>query len=146
MRSHSVFFAFGFLVLLAACSPAPQPQVSAPQLDPSIVATMVTVTEADDGGRVALSVSDTLAVVLLSNSSTGYSWEVVSNLQDILVSAENVQLDSTSARLGAVGEELFLFNAIGPGEAELRLAYRRPFEQAQPAKVFEVHVSVKRQE
>lgn len=78
------------------------------------------------------------AIVLESNPTTGYSWQLAEPLdEDVveLVSSEFAKTSSESGTsegegemVGVPGEEVWTFEAIAEGEAEIVLEYLRPWE------------------
>ena len=138
-----ILYAASVLLLLGACSPAAQPRIVERPSQTVHVPKRVTVTERDDGRVVRLRVGDTLAVVLASNPSTGYAWAVGCLARGVLQRAGEVQARPKTGLLGTGGERLFLFDAARRGRTRVCLAYRRPFEQEEPATTFRLTVVVK---
>ena len=101
-----ILYAASLLLLLSACSPAAQPRIVERPSQAVDVPKWVTMTERDDGRIVRLRVSDTLAVVLASNPSTGYSWEVGCLARGVLQRAGEVQARPNTGLVGAGGERL----------------------------------------
>jgi inhibitor of cysteine peptidase len=97
------------------------------------------------GSGVGLVVGDTLELVLDGNASTGYAWEIGfidSAVLRSLGDPEYVEA-GTPERVGGEGQYTFRFLAIGEGQVELTLIYRRPFEpDVPPLRIFEVMVTV----
>lgn len=92
---------------------------------------------------VGLEVGNILELVLPSNRSTGYAWEVGFYNQSVIRPYGEPEFVSTSPNVGAEETEMLHFEAIGEGETELVLVYRRPFEKEGPGqKTFQVHVVV----
>jgi inhibitor of cysteine peptidase len=103
----------------------------------------IQLTDADDGATVQLAVGGTLIIALRSNPTTGYSWAIAGDLpQTLRVEGEArfVPAGSTQPVLGAGGTEVWTFTAVSPGDADLKLGYRRPFETNLPLKTFSVIV------
>jgi inhibitor of cysteine peptidase len=107
----------------------------------SRVAGQVWLTEADDGRSVDLGVGQTLNIALKANPATGYGWETLTLDERVLRLAAAPEFTPESDRLGAPGTQVLRFEVVGPGEADLQLVYRRPWEQdATPANTFSVHI------
>ena len=138
-------FILVILVLLSACSPTIRLKTGGvqPQLKPE--PKTVVINRAHNGGSVKLLVGDTLLVVLPTTPGTGYAWQVVRKSRALHASsgshakAKGVK----SARLSSRNQKRFFFRAGKSGNSRLRLVYRRPFEQAEPAAAFEIYVRVK---
>ena len=136
----------GVAVLLAACSPTVRVQEN--MRSSSVIVNpptpkRVTVTERDSGHTIHLNTGDTLVVVLNSNSSTGYSWQLQPRKKGVLKRISTDQAASGGNLLGAGGETILRFRAERSGHTRLHLLYRRPFEQdTPPAREFEISVSV----
>jgi inhibitor of cysteine peptidase len=145
LSSHTVYIV-ALLLLLSACSPAMQAETVDVQLRAKPAARTIVVNEAYNRRSVRLAVGDTLVVALPTNPGTSYSWQVVSRSKSVLarVGSTTKAKAVKSVRLGARKQKRFFFSAIKPGNARLRLVYRRPFEQAEPAATFEVHIRVKK--
>lgn len=144
------FLVLVIAVLMSACSPPTvivRPTVRQPQ--PVVVRPAtpkrVTVSEQDSGRTIRLNVGDTLLVALSSNASTGYSWELEPLRRSVLRSVSTSQAGAGGNLLGGGGETIFRFRAEGPGQTQLSLIYRRPFEEnISLTRVFEISVSVSR--
>jgi inhibitor of cysteine peptidase len=92
------------------------------------------------GQTIRLQVGQQLAVTLPSNPSTGYRWKVETIVDQILRQMgepEYQSMASTGTTMaGEGGSETFRFEAVGRGEAPLRLFYHRPAEDGEPAEIF----------
>jgi len=89
------------------------------------------------------------AIVLESNPTTGYSWQLAEPLDEDIVELVSSEFEEKKPEgteetpLGAPGEEVWTFEAIGEGSTEISLEYVRPWEtDAAPeeTKTFEVEV------
>lgn len=100
-------------------------------------------TEADAGSSVALRVGDTLEVTLPGNPTTGYQWAVGAGDEAILQLRGEPEFVASGDALGGGGSVTLRFEAVGAGELQLELVYRRSFEaDAPPEQTFAVSVSV----
>jgi predicted secreted protein len=91
-----------------------------------------------------LEVGDILGVVLPTNPSTGYIWEVGFYNQSVLKPYGEPEFSSTTTEIGAEESQKLHFAAIGEGETELVLIYQRSFEnEGVDQQAFQVYVNVK---
>ena len=127
MKSLKIFGLFILLVsLLAACNT--QGKV---------------LTEKDNGTQVHIAVGEQFSVVLESNPTTGYQWEV-GEIDRMVLKQLSAEYDADTPQLaGSGGAEIFTFEAIGTGETSLTFIYRRSWEDAAPAETFSVQIVVK---
>jgi inhibitor of cysteine peptidase len=100
------------------------------------------------GKKVEVKVGNVVAVNLDSNPSTGFRWELagISDEQVLqLLGQEFRQAEAgQSEMVGAGGQEVWTFKAVGEGEAELSLEYSRPWPGGEKAvETFRATVSVK---
>jgi len=124
----SVLALVGALVL-GACVPGPGGKV---------------ITKADNGKTVEVAKGSEVQVVLESNPTTGYSWQVKEVDASILKQVGEPAFKADSSAVGAGGKETFTFNAAGAGQTTLKMEYRRPWEKDVPAvETFSVTVVVK---
>jgi inhibitor of cysteine peptidase len=90
------------------------------------------------------------AIKIKSNPTTGYSWSVQEITPGDLVKFIQVKTeapgdreDSQAPLLGAPTYEILTFEALNPGKVEIRLKYRRPWENdVAPIKTHKVFVSI----
>jgi inhibitor of cysteine peptidase len=106
----------------------------------------VTVTDEDNRGSVALNPGDTLMVRLSSNPSTGYSWHVGENNNNLLQPLDESKEPGKSGVLGAPGVQEFKFRAANSGGTRLGLLSQKPSEGGGvPAdRKFELTVTINR--
>lgn len=102
----------------------------------------IRVTAADDKGSVTLR-GEVLVVSLESNPSTGYGWQVEGLNTAVLNLVDENWVPNTPQLLGAPGTTRLRFAGVGRGQANLTLAYRRPWEKdAAPTRTFSILVQV----
>ena len=134
MKIHkSILFFLLVALALIACSP-----------NEKNTGKEVSITDQELPQSVGLEVGNILEIVLPANPSTGYSWEVGFYNSSMLKPSGEPEFIQQDASLGAEGVQKLHFEAIGAGENELVLVYRRSFEKDLPElKTFNVDVTVK---
>jgi inhibitor of cysteine peptidase len=104
---------------------------------------IITLGEPQAGSQAILQVGDMLQVNLESNPSTGYTWSVESLDPAVLKLVGEPEFHSASSALGASGAVTYRFEAVGAGQATLKMVYARPFEKGvPPLKTFAASVLV----
>jgi predicted secreted protein len=90
-------------------------------------------------------VGASFTIILAANHTTGYSWRLAKPLNSELVKQVSNAYDAdTSGKIGAGGKELWTFEALSPGTAEIEFEYARPFEKnAAPADTAKYRVVIK---
>lgn len=96
--------------------------------------------EIDQG--VGLGIGDILEVALPANPSIGYIWEAGFYNQSVLEPYGEPEFSRTSTNPGAEVSQKLHFEAIGEGETELVLVYRRSFKEEGDQQTFQVYVIV----
>ena len=123
---------FGMSAILGGCA-KPQDALS--------------LTEEDNGRAITIAVGECFDVRLKSNVTTGYEWQLVEMDASILENTdkEYVQDIAPPGMTGVGGTEIWEFAGETPGQTELRLEYRRPWEPVanKPEDTFEIEVTVK---
>ena len=102
-------------------------------------------TDADNGKQIAIKSGDVVTITLVSNPTTGYSWQVMEIDNAVLVQDGDPaykQSPSSEGLVGVGGTETFRFKAVGSGETKLSLGYMRPWESVLPIETFNVQVTV----
>lgn len=103
----------------------------------------VVVTEAAEGSTVMLGWDQALVVVLESNPSTGYRWDVAQVEPPVVRPLGAPVFRQRSPLLGAPEDEMLRFAPAQAGEGWLRLVYHRPWEEVPPAREFRLRVVVR---
>lgn len=124
---------------LSGCVPAVPDQPNPPSVQ---AAQTVQLSEADDDRAITLRVGDTLEVNLPGNPSTGYGWQAMPSPSPILEPISEPAFRPDGSGIGAGGRVTLRYRASLAGVLELALAYRRPFENQPPARMFTIRVTV----
>ena len=97
------------------------------------------------GKEVEVAVGGSFTVILESNPTTGFMWELARNTDEaVLELVDQEFIAPETALIGAGGKELWTFKALKKGTSEISMEYRRPWEQGvQPAETFVLTVLVK---
>lgn len=103
------------------------------------------VTDSDSGKRIALAPGAELEVSLNATSGTGYLWQIAGNDPAVLKprGLGNFEIPKDAAP-GAMGTQVFHFDAQTPGSAKLAMVYVRPWEKnVAPVRTWSIAVSVR---
>ena len=98
-----------------------------------------------NAGKAVLAQTGILAVTLVSNPSTGYTWSVVSVDNSILVQQGDPVFAQTNQNnvVGSWGTETFRFKGMALGKTQLVLGYRRAWQKDEvPIRTFQVEIEV----
>ena len=96
----------------------------------------------DEGAVVELLAGELLMVALSGNPTTGHEWAAVRE-PGFLTPVTGVEYLPSSELIGGGGTFYFRWQAEGPGEGELSLAYRRPWASGPPERTFSIRVTVR---
>jgi predicted secreted protein len=109
----------------------------------------IQVSEADNGGTVALHTGQCLAIGLRLQSGTGYDWYMLPNSTPLMhLYGRSVTTAGTADHKPLVGgpaTDTFSLCAGEDGEGQVLFGYKRPWENnVLPAKIFEITVKIER--
>jgi inhibitor of cysteine peptidase len=128
----SLVAAFAALLLIGGCSRSREP---------------VKISETDSGSTVVLRSGQTLQVVLVSNPTTGYRWQLTLPPDAPLRGDGDAHYEPDphgAGIVGAGGHETWTFHAERAGNVALHCEYRRPFETGlPPGQVVDFQISVR---
>lgn len=99
--------------------------------------------ENDSGTEIPLAVGDQFSINLEGNLTTGYAWSIVKIDEGMLKQQGEPQYKRDNDLIGAGEITTFTFEALGAGQTQLELEYKRPFEVDEPAlKTFMVKIVI----
>jgi inhibitor of cysteine peptidase len=105
---------------------------------------MRSITAADAGKQVALSVDESCQVVLAGNPTTGFQWEVTRLDTAVVKQVGAATYEPSGTAMGSGGQFTFQLQAVAPGQTLLKLIYHRSFEKGTPpAQIYEVTLTVR---
>lgn len=88
---------------------------------------------AHPGKTLMLNCGGCFVVRLPANPTTGYGWQLALPLNErIVVLVTNDYIAPATQLVGAGGEEVWSFKAVGRGRAEIAFRYVRPWEKNRP--------------
>lgn len=142
INKHLASLLICVIVLLSSLLPFANAIAAPPSDDPDYGE--VRLSAADDGRQIELKEGQVLVISLESNPSTGYMWEIEEADEGILRQTGKIEFEPESHLLGAPGllgapsKQILRFEAVATGQTDLRLVYRRPWEQdGKPARPFD---------
>ena len=84
---------------------------------------------------------ETFSILLESNPSTGYGWDVVFDARYLELVGQDFILSSPDSMVGAGGLEEFTFKALGSGVAKIEFSYLRSWEgEVIDSEVYEITI------
>jgi len=132
-------------LLFTACATKRQPPVALGPIAPQKNATLIA---GRSGAYVALKPNGTLTLELQSNASAGYHWKLAKpldpNVLQIVPSgaAQPPPIALPPATVTTAPQpEKWVFNAVGPGTAKVRMIYSRPNQPLNDAATYDFTVN-----
>jgi predicted secreted protein len=99
--------------------------------------------EADAATGITVKPGEDFFIALVSDASTGYSWQQTTTNGLIIAYEGNVRQPAALTMPGAPGQQIFIFHANRSGSTTIVLTYTRAFEpDAPPAKTLTYTVTV----
>ena len=101
-----------------------------------------------NGQEVTIDAGKILVLILESNPTTGFSWElsepIGENLLALIESRYEPGADTGTGLVGAGGTEVWTFGTLAAGETTITMEYSRPWDGGEKAaQTFEVSVTIK---
>lgn len=127
-----------FVTLFAACSTSSPTQEIAPTVNPA-GSTRPAVT--DPFQPIEVQAGETFHIVIDSNPSTGYHWEIVNELNGVEFVSTEYTADEPVAP-GSGGVDVWTFKAVSAGEAQITLGSYPP-GATEPEQNVTFHIVVK---
>jgi predicted secreted protein len=107
-------------------------------------ASVVFISQGDDGREFTLDRGDALEISLPATSGTGYTWQAQPVAGALVKQVGEPAFALDSAMPGASGHQVFHFSIDASGTGALEIQYLRPWEKAaKPAKVFRIMLIVR---
>jgi inhibitor of cysteine peptidase len=100
----------------------------------------------DPGEPIVVDAGEEFAIVLESNPTTGYQWQISGDYDEKVVELEKSEFKRASDdRVGAGGKEVWTFKALEEGFTSLSFKYLRPWEtEVEPAEALAFRVIVRK--
>ncbi|MEQ8200299.1 MAG: protease inhibitor I42 family protein [Syntrophomonadaceae bacterium] len=96
---------------------------------------LIAASEANQGQELRVPMGGIFYLSLASNPTTGYSWTVTGGADGVIQNTGSTYRPDDSGSLpvaGRGGRQLWRFQAVQEGTADLQLVYARPWESVQP--------------
>ncbi|MFC1668204.1 protease inhibitor I42 family protein [Chlamydiota bacterium] len=87
----------------------------------------------DDANAIKAHVNEPFDIILESNKTTGFSWELIIDRGESFYEIVNTTyVLPTENRMGASGKELWTLKPVKAGTFRVTFIYRRPWEKNKP--------------
>jgi len=94
---------------------------------------------------IEVKIGESFTITLESNPTTGYKWEASFDQNLLkLAKSEYKQDASKPGMVGVGGKEYFTFQGLKTGDAQVKMTYKRPWEQTPSDKVLTFTVKIKK--
>jgi|WetSurMetagenome_2_1015567.scaffolds.fasta_scaffold100321_2 inhibitor of cysteine peptidase len=139
---------FATLITMVACS-----SVNAQQPERNPVTQEISINSADEFSQhpqiqkeITLNNGDQVTITLVSNATTGFSWNENAAIADttVMQQLKHENIAGDSGKLGAAGAEKWTFKALKVGTTNAHLEYSRPWEGGEKGVwIFDLKITVK---
>jgi inhibitor of cysteine peptidase len=96
--------------------------------------------EYKNGQTIALTKNQILELSLITNPSTGYTWQYVQHPNPKVLQEIKHYLVPQGSNPGSPSLEYWLYNPINPGITSISLKYNRSWSKEPPLKTFQVNI------
>jgi inhibitor of cysteine peptidase len=102
-----------------------------------------TITQKMDGQTISVRAGDAFIVKLAGNPTTGYSWQLADQDENIVKLDGDPEYKSDSVLVGSGGMYTYHFKAVSSGTVTLKFNYLRTWEtDTAPAQTFSIIIEV----
>jgi predicted secreted protein len=109
-----------------------------------VSASMVFISQDDNGREFTLDRGDALEITLPATSGTGYTWQAAPVAGAFVKQVGEPAFALDDAMPGTKGHQIFHFGIEASGTGSLEIRYLRPWEKdSKPAKVFKIMLIVR---
>ena len=88
----------------------------------------ILITQSDQGRTIEVNQGDLIVIRLAENLTTGYGWELEAVDSKVLELLDSDYSEDRGELMGSGGTRTFRFQAESPGNQQIQLGYRRPWE------------------
>lgn len=85
----------------------------------------------DRAQPIEVNAGEEFIIVIESNPTTGYHWEIMGELDHLEFVSKDYRADEP-VLTGSGGVEVWTFKAVATGEAQITLGYYPPYEEPEP--------------
>ena len=97
----------------------------------------------DSDREIVLSKGRTFEIMLPSNPTTGYSWNLVIEKPKTVINKSRRNIPNSIDRVGVGGETIWTLRTVARGDTLLTFSYQRPWEEkTEPTRVVTFSISV----
>jgi inhibitor of cysteine peptidase len=138
-----VFVFLGITLLLTGCAAIFSTPTPTPPLPPTAETPNPLPEPTDHTQLITVPAGETFELVVPSNPSTGYRWNIIPELDETIVGfVEQGYIAEEPVMPGSGGMDVWTFRAVGGGDTTVVLGYYPPDNDADPEEVvtFSIHV------
>lgn len=138
-----IFFLLAMLIVVLGCATFATTPTPTPPLIPTGETPNPLPEPTDPTQLIVVSPGQTFDIVLPSNPSTGYRWDLARELDaNFLQRVEQTYIAEQPVLTGSGGVDVWTFSAVAAGETTIELGYYPPSDDAQPQEtvIFSIRV------
>lgn len=136
-----IFFLLVAMIFVNGC--ATSSSTPTPTLPPTAASPTILPEPSDPTQLITVQAGEAFDIVVPSNPSTGYHWEIIPELDETIVQpAEQGFIAEQPVMPGSGGMDVWRFQAVGAGDTTVVLGYFPPANDTDPEEVltFSIHV------
>ena len=126
------YFLFMVAILLMSCATFAPSITPTPSLIPTGVTPNPLPEPTDPTQVMVVKTNETFDIVLPSNPSTGYRWQIIAQDANLVQSIEQTYIAGQPVMPGSGGMDVWTFTALAPGETTVQFGYFSPGNTMQP--------------
>ena len=138
---RTISFLLVVTILLSGC--AASSSTPTPTLPPTAASPTILPEPSDPTQLITVKAGETFDIVVPSNPSTGYRWNIIPELDETIVQpAEQGFIPEQPVMPGSGGMDMWRFRAVSAGDTTIVLGYYPPGNETDPEEVltFSIHV------
>jgi len=143
MKMKRIYFLWIAILLLTGCATSSSTASQTPTLPPTAETPNTLPEPTDHTQLIPVKADETFDLVVPSNSSTGYHWDIIPELDENIVQfVEQNYIAEQPVLPGSGGVDVWTFRAVNAGDTTVVLGYYPPGNDTDPEEhvTFSIHV------